>query len=180
MSFVTNPLTNRAVRIGGKAYKQLVAKKLIEDHPNSTVAFQSDEKSELELAKKIMISQKLYPDKDISIRGDKLIKSNKKVSGKEMTARTAKAGSSVFSKIKNNQIDIPNDVLDDEEKLAGYLEQLILQETVNPTQPPKKILPIRKQAPKKRFKKLPMPETETEFNETTEFETTCAESSESE
>lgn len=125
MSYITNPLTNRPIRVGSKTWKQLVSEQLI---IAETPLFESNDKQELKVAKKIVSRQNLGPRKIPIISNNKIIKANKKMTGVELTTHTAKSASKVFRKIQNGDIELPENM--DDDQLSTYLEKCILAEVV--------------------------------------------------
>jgi hypothetical protein len=175
MNYVTNPRSNRPVRIGSKTWKQLVTDKLIEG--NLTPLFESTDKTELKVAKKIMQRQDLGPRKKVIISNDKIVKANKTITGGELTKHTAQSAGSVFKKIRTGEIPIPEDMNDDE--LAIYLEKCVLAEVVGGSHKIEK--PKRYRSPNKpKFQAIQPPTPTTTDVETTEVESDDEETDESE
>jgi hypothetical protein len=174
MNTVINPKSGRKILIGSKTWKQLVNEKIIEN--NTTIEdntlYESDKKSNLSVAKDIFSQKNLGNNKRAIISGNKVIKVNNKTTSAELSKHSAKSSAKVFSKIKKGEVEIPEDILNDDEALAEYLEKLIMAELVGGTKP---VVLKKKQPPKKTFSKLPPPMTETEF-ETTEMESSESES----
>ena len=110
--------------------------------------------------------------------GNKVVKANRRLKSEELTRHSAKSSASVFTKIKNGEVDIPENVLNDDTMLSEYLENLILQQMIGgkPFKSKSKQSMVKKK-PKKYEPKTPI---QTEIESTTAVESESESESESE
>ena len=179
MSYIINPKSGRTIRVGSKTWKQLVSDQLIEG--DITPIYESTDKEELKVAKKILKRQSLGPRKMHIIAGNKIIEVNKRITSSEMTNHAVKSAGAVFKKIRTGEIDIPEEM--DDDQLAKYLEKCVMAECVGGEHKIEKPKPKRKRAPNKpKFQvQTPLPtDAETTEQETTAFEDSSSDESEEE
>ena len=169
---IVNPETGRKIKVGSRIWQDLINRQILDDEPQEDkTLYESSNKQKLEVAKDIFKAQNLGRRKVARIQGGRVVKANKRINNEETTRHSAKSASRLFNKIKNGDVDIPHHLLENDDKLAAYLEKMILHEMIGGEMPGRKVRKptTKKGAPK--YKLLPKPDTTTEFETTTAYET---------
>jgi hypothetical protein len=169
MDYIKSPITNRMVKIGSRAYKHLVAEKMIQHEADCETLYESENKDELKVAKKMLTKQGIGRRKVPQIRGNKVVACRASITPTDMTKHTARSATKVFNKIKSGDLELPDDM--DDAQLTQFLEQCILSETIGGdmtvTKKKKPVkLPPKKNIGRYRRSRIPIE---------SEVESTCAE-----
>jgi hypothetical protein len=138
--FITNPKTGRAVKVGSNVWRRLIKegvlaqdKKSIKDNTNTL--FECDENAgedDVKLAKDVLRENNIENEEYTPvIRGKKIVKQRKKITNEETARMTARASRNLIKKINNCEIDIPTEIMHDDDSFNEWIEALIFQEMLN-------------------------------------------------
>lgn len=130
-NYVLNPLTNRAVKIGGATHRRLINQGLMDSTPNDNELYKAESKQEAVVAKKMLAKQNKDKSRSVKIRNDGLtvIKARKRLTQKQISEGMTRATAVVLKRINAGELSVPDNASDDE--VHEYIQNAVLREILN-------------------------------------------------